>query len=236
MTFTKAERKKTKLRLAISGTAGSGKTLGALLIAQGLGGNIAMIDTENGSGNVYASMCDYDICGLSAPYHPHRYIQLIHEAEKSGYNVIIIDSLSHEWSGIGGCLDIHANLAATKYKNNSYAAWREVTPLHDSLIQSILASPCHIIATLRAKTEYVQTRNEKGFTEIQKAGLAPVQREGLDYEFGTVFDVSQKHLASASKDRTGLFGDLPFQLSKNTGERLLAWLDTGTEDSKGGEA
>ena len=236
MTFTKAERKKSKLRLAITGTAGSGKTYGALLIAQGLGGKIAMIDTENGSGNVYASLCNYDICSLSAPYHPNKYVQLIHEAEQAGYNVIIIDSLSHEWSGIGGCLDLQSNLTATKYKGNSFVAWKDITPLHNAVIDSILGSKAHIIATIRSKTEYSQVKNEQGRYEVLKTGLAPVQREGLDYEFGTVFDLSPNHMALVSKDRSGLFGDTPFKLSKIIGERLLKWLDAGEETAKGGGA
>ena len=236
MPFFKAQRKKAKLRLAITGTAGSGKTYGALLIAQGLGGKIAMIDTENGSGNLYADLCDYDIAPLNAPYDPRRYIDIIHEAEKAGYNVIIIDSLSHEWNGIGGCLDIHSKLAESKYRGNGYAAWRDVTPLHQALVDCILASPCHIIATMRSKTEYLQGENDRGRTEIRKVGLAPVQREGVDYEFGTVFDLSDNHSAIASKDRTGLFADKVFTLSPKVGEALRNWLDIVPSTLKGGEA
>lgn len=236
MPFIKAERKKAKLRLAITGTAGSGKTYGALLIAQGLGGKIAMIDTENGSGNLYADLCNYDIAPLTAPYDPRRYIETIHEAEKGGYSVIIIDSLSHEWNGIGGCLDIHSKLAESKYRGNGYAAWRDVTPLHQALVDCILASPCHIIATMRSKTEYLQGENDRGRTEIRKVGIAPVQREGLDYEFGTVFDLSDNHSAVASKDRTRLFGDKVFTLSPKVGEALRNWLDIVPQSQKGGEA
>ncbi|MBQ3585220.1 MAG: AAA family ATPase [Synergistaceae bacterium] len=236
MPFIKAERKNAKLRLAITGPAGSGKTYGALLIAQGLGGKIAMIDTENGSGDLYAGLCDYDIAPLSAPYDPRRYIQLLHEAENSGYSVIIIDSLSHEWNGIGGCLDIHCKLTETKYRGNGYAAWREVTPLHQALVDALLASPAHIIATMRAKTEYVQNVNEKGRTEIHKVGLAPIQREGMDYEFGTVFDLSPEHSAIATKDRSRLFEGNVFTLSTDVGKQLRAWLDIVPSTQKGGEA
>ena len=132
MAFRKAERKKAKLRLAITGPAGSGKTYGALLIALGLGGRIAMIDTENGSGDLYSSLGDYDVCSLSAPFDPRKYIQTIHEAEKEGYNVIIIDSLSHAWNGQGGILDIQGKLAEARYRGNSYAAWRDITPLQNA--------------------------------------------------------------------------------------------------------
>ena len=236
MTFTKAIRTNSKLRLAITGPAGSGKTYGALLIAQGLGGKIAMIDTENGSGNVYSDLCDYDICTLTAPYHPDRYIQTIHEAEKAGYNVIIIDSLSHAWNGEGGCLDIQAKETASSRSGNSYVAWGKVTPLQNHLIQAITASSCHIIATMRSKTAYSQEKNERGYTEIRKIGLAPVQRDGVEYEFGTVFDLNDRHIASVTKDRTGIFTDKVFTITPKVGEALSAWLNTDTNSKKGGEA
>ena len=234
MTFRKAQRKQAKLRLAITGTAGSGKTYSALKIAQGLGGMIAMIDTENGSGDLYSDMTNYDISTLSAPYDPRKYIQIIHEAEQARYSTIIIDSLSHAWSGEGGLLDLQHKLSETKYRGNSYAAWREITPIQDAFVNTLLVSPCHIIATMRSKTEYIQAENERGRTEIRKVGLAPVQREGMDYEFTTVFDLSQEHLAIASKDRTGLFGGTPFTVDVHTGEILRDWLNAGADTQKGG--
>lgn len=235
--FRKAQRTNAKLRLAITGTAGAGKTFSSILIAKGLGsGNIALIDSENGSGNLYAGMCDYDICQLSAPYDPRKYVQVIHEAEKEGYTTIIIDSLSHAWSGQGGILDLQAQITASMKSGNSYAAWRQVTPLQNRLVECILTSPCHIIATMRSKTDYAMDKNERGYTEIRKVGLAPVQREGMDYEFTTVFDLSQEHIAIASKDRTGLFGANPFTVDVHTGEILRDWLNTGADTQKGGEA
>ena len=227
MAFRKAQRKQAKLRLAITGPAGSGKTYSALLLAFGLGGKIAMIDTENGSGDLYAQLGDYDICSLNAPYDPRRYLQLIHEAEQAKYDIIIIDSLSHAWSGQGGLLDLQNRLTETKYRGNSYNAWRDITPIQNMLVDSLIASPCHIIATMRSKTEYIQNKADNGRTEIRKVGLAPVQREGIDYEFGTVFDLSPEHLAVVSKDRTGLFGDDIFTVNQDTGKKLRAWLDAG---------
>ena len=232
MTFQKATKTNSKLRLAITGTAGSGKTYGALLIAQGLGGKIAMIDTENGSGNVYADLCDYDICNLSAPYDPRRYVQCIHEAEQAGYNVIIIDSLSHAWNGEGGVLDIHGKIADSKYKGNGYAAWRDVTPFQDHFIHAITASACHIIATIRSKTDYIINDNR----QVQKVGIAPIQRDGVEFEFGTVFDVNDKHLAIVSKDRTRLFPDTPFKITPDIGAKLRLWLNNDSNNNKGGEA
>ena len=230
MTFTKAKRTNAKLRLAITGTAGGGKTYGALLIALGLEGKIAVIDTENGSADLYAHLGDYDTCQLTPPFDPRRYVQLIHEAENNGYNVIIIDSLSHEWSGEGGCLDLQAKIASAKYKGNTYVAWKDVTPLHNSLINAILASPCHIIATMRSKTDFFLNPENR---QVQKVGLAPVQRDNVEYEFTTVLDISQNHLASVSKDRTGLFRDTPFTITPKIGERLLDWLNADCK--KGGE-
>ena len=230
--FTKATRVKSKLRLALTGTAGSGKTFGALLIAKGLGGKIAMIDTENGSGNIYADLCDYDICPLSAPYDPRKYIQVIHEAEHAGYDIIIIDSISHEWAAEGGCLDIHTKETAASRSGNGYVAWGKVTPLHNMFIQALTSSSAHIIATIRSKADYVQAENERGRTEIRKVGLAPIQREGTDYEFGTVFDISASHLATVTKDRTRIFPAEPFTITPRVGEALRKWLDAEPNNEK----
>ena len=225
MAFRKAERKNAKLRLVITGPSGSGKTYGALLIAFGLGGRIAMIDTENGSGDLYANLGDYDICSLGAPYDVRRYLQLIHEAEQAKYDTIIIDSLSHAWAGEGGLLDLQSKISSASKSGNSYTAWRQVTPLHNQLIDTMLASPCHIIATMRSKTEYLQTENERGYKEIKKVGMAPVQREGMDYEFGTVFDLGVDHNATVSKDRTRIFDGKIFTITKDVGKALLQWLE-----------
>ena len=229
MAFRKAEKHKAKLRLAITGTAGSGKTYGALLIAQGLGGKIAMIDTENGSGDLYADKFDYDICRINAPYTVQKYLQSIHEAEEAGYDVLIIDSLSHAWAGEGGLLDMQGKIADSSRSGNSFAAWRQVTPWQNRLVETILTSKCHIIATMRSKTDYIQAENEKGRTEIKKVGLAPVQRDGVEYEFTTVFDLSITHSASVSKDRTSLFDGQIFQLSPEVGKKLKEWLENGID-------
>ena len=202
--FRKAERRKAKLRLAITGPAGSGKTYGALQVAQGLGGRIAMIDTENGSGDLYSSIYEYDIMNINAPFDPRKYIQAIHDAENEGYDVLIIDSLSHCWISEGGLLDMKEQLA-TSGKYNSFSAWNKVTPIQNKLIEAMLTSKCHIIATMRSRTDYVQVVNDKGRTEIRKVGLAPVQRDGMDYEFSLVFDLNNEHTVTVSKDRTSIF-------------------------------
>lgn len=229
MEFRKAEKRKAKLRLGITGTAGSGKTYGALLVAKGLGGKTVLLDTEKGSGDLYSGMFEYDIGEIEAPYTVEKYIEGIKQAESLGYDIIIIDSLSHAWAGEGGLLERVDNIAAASRSGNSYTAWREVTPMHNKLIEAMLTSPCHVIATMRSKTEYVIVENDKGRKEPRKVGLAPVQREGMDYEFGVVFDLAQNHMASVSKDRTSLFDGQFFQLSEKTGEMLRQWLESGVD-------
>jgi len=229
MEFRKAEKRKAKLRLGITGAAGSGKTYGALLIAKGLGGKTVLLDTENGSGDLYATLFDYDVGAIGASYTIDKYIEGIKQAESLGYDIIIIDSLSHAWAGEGGLLEQVDNIAAGSRSGNSYTAWRQVTPQHNKLIETMLNSPCHIIATMRSKTEYVIVENDKGRKEPRKVGLAPVQREGMDYEFGVVFDLGQNHMAAVSKDRTSLFDGKTFQLSEQIGETLKQWLESGVD-------
>jgi hypothetical protein len=228
MEIRKAVRQKARLRLGIVASSGAGKTYSALLIAQGLGGKIGLIDTEHGSGDLYAHLGDYDIINIEAPYTIAKYRAAVNAFESAGYATIIIDSLSHAWAGDGGLLDKQGKIADSG-KGNSYTAWRSITPEHNSLIDSMLSSPCHIIATMRAKTEYVMQKNDKGRDMPVKVGLAPIQRDGMDYEFTIVFDLSQEHVASVSKDRTGLFDGQYFKPSKETGETLLTWLEGGID-------
>jgi len=224
MEFRKAERQKTKMRLGIAGPAGSGKTYSALLIAFGIGEKVAMIDTENGSGDLYAHLGDYDILRLSAPYTPEKYIEAIKTAEKAGYDTIIIDSLSHAWAGEGGLLDLQGKIMDSG-KANSYTAWRFVTPKHNALVEAMLQSPSHIIAAMRSKMEYVQSQSTDGKTEIKKVGLAPVQRDGMEYEFTVFFELNHQHVAVATKDRTTLFDGKYFVPSKKTGEVIKQWVE-----------
>jgi hypothetical protein len=225
MQIRKAERKKAKLRLGIAAPSGAGKTYSALLMAFGLGGKIGLIDTEHGSGDLYAHLGEYDVIGIEAPYTVAKYTQAIKAFEDAGYNTIIIDSLSHAWAGDGGLLDKQGKMADRG--TNSFAAWRTITPEHNNLVDAMLRSPAHIIATMRAKQEYVLETNDKGKQQPKKVGMAPVQREGMEYEFTVMLDVDMQHIASASKDRTGLFDGQFFKISKETGKKLLEWLETG---------
>lgn len=222
----KAERKRSRLRLGISGPSGSGKTYGALKVAFGLGGKVGIVDTENGSGELYAHLGEYDAVTLTAPYTVAKYLEAIRLFEQSGYGVIVIDSLSHAWAGEGGLLDKQGKLAQGK---NSYTAWREVTPEHNALIEAMLTSPAHIIGTMRSKTEYVVETNDRGKAEPKKVGMAPVQREGMEYEFTVHLEVDAGHNAKASKDRTGLLDGQIFRLSEQTGQALREWLESGVD-------
>jgi hypothetical protein len=225
--FTKAERNKAKLRLAIDGPSGSGKTLGALKIATGMGGKIAVIDTENGSASFYANEYNFNSENLLAPFSPSRYVDLIKAAEKE-HDIIIIDSLTHAWNCEGGVLD-----TVTRLNNSSSnSGWRIMGPEQNRLVQTIIQSPAHIISTIRSKTEYSYEKDEKGKIVPKKIGLAPVQRDGIEYEFTIVLDVSQSdHLATVSKKRGDeLFTDnLPFLITEDTGKDIMRWLNTGKD-------
>jgi len=226
--FHKAVRKSAKLRVGLCGTAGAGKTWDALQIAFGIGGPIAVIDTENASAELYAHLGEYDVCVLSAPFTAQKYTDAIHAAERAGYNVIILDSITHAWSGEGGLLDIKDNIAKSSKSGNSFTAWKDVTPLHRGFVEAMLQSPCHIIATMRSKTEYVIDTDDRGWSFPRKIGMAPIQREGMDYEFTLVFDIEASHIATASKDRTSLFTGKSFMPSAETGRLLKEWLDAET--------
>lgn len=232
--FRRAERKKAKLRLGLSGPSGCGKTASALLIAYGIVGDwskIGVIDTENSSAELYVgqkigetTIGEYNVLALGSPYGPEKYITAIHQAENAGLEVVIIDSLTHAWAGEGGLLDQHGKIADSG-KGNSWTAWRTVTPKHNALVEAMLTSKIHIIATIRAKTDYVQEK-EDGRTVIKKVGLAPIQREGMEYEMTTFFDLGINHNAIASKDRANLFPtDEYFIPTPDTGKKLKAWLE-----------
>lgn len=228
--FKKAERKKARLRMGLIGPSGSGKTYSALLMASGLcpDGKIAVIDTENGSADLYANLCEYFTATITPPYTTKKYIDTIKMAEAEGFDVIIIDSLSHAWAGEGGLLDKQGKIADSG-RGNSYTAWRKVTPDHNRLIDTMLQSKCHIIATMRAKTDYVIEEDARGKKVPRKVGMAPVQRDGMDYEFTLVFDLDLNHSAQASKDRTSIFDGQIFTPAASTGTQIYEWLQEGRE-------
>ncbi len=218
--FVPAEKSQLKARILISGAAGSGKTIAALELASALGGRVAVIDTENGSAALYSDKYKFEMLNLQPPYPPEDFVQAIKTAENSGFDVIVIDGITPEWSGSGGCLDLHTKLGGR------FQDWAKVTPRHRSFIQKILECSTHIICTCRSKQGYAMDEQSK---KVTKLGMAPEQRDGLDYEMTLVFNiVNQTHLAEATKDRTGLFDGKQFLISKNTGLEILEWLNSGT--------
>jgi hypothetical protein len=226
-----AERKQAKLRLALIGVSGSGKSLGAINIAAGMGGKFVVIDTEHRSADLYANVAPYDVLVLDKPFTPEKYIQAIQYCEAQGYDTIIVDSLSHAWSGEGGALDMHDAATQASASKNSYMAWKEITPWQNRLINTIIQSKAHIIATLRVKTHY-DVVDMGGKKKPIKLGLAPIQKEGMDYEFTTVLNLDKDSFVyTSSKDRTGVFEGKHDRLSKQTGVDLMAWLQDGKSDA-----
>lgn len=225
MELRKAERKQAKIKMGLQGPSGSGKTMSALLIAFGMTGDwskVVVIDTENHSADLYAHLGDFQVLPMTQPYTPERYSKAIELCENASMDVIIIDSISHEWEGKGGVLDIHGSMVG-----NSFTNWAKVTPRHNDFVQKILQSPCHIIATIRSKQDYVLSE-KNGKMVPEKVGLKGVTREGLDYEFTLVFDMDIKHHVEASKDRTGMFMDKPsFVITHKIGERIKSWCLSG---------
>lgn len=200
--FKKAIKTEAKLRLALAGLAGSGKTYTALTLATLLaeGKPIAVIDTERGSASKYADLFAFDTVNLDN-FHPDHYIEAINTAVSGGYAVIVIDSLSHAWNGVGGLLELHEQVVKRQKTPNSYTAWADITPIQNRLINAITGANIHVIATMRSKQDYVQTKNERGSTEIRKAGMGAIQRDGMEYEFDVFGEMDMDHHLLVQKSR-----------------------------------
>lgn len=243
--IVKAKRKRVKLKLGISAPSGAGKTIGALIIAYGilkekypdisdeeLWNKVLVLDTENESASLYAedarcgiNIGSFNTINLEPPFSPTEYIDGINSAQDYGIEILIIDSLSQAWAGSGGILEKQANIA--KKTSNGYTAWREITPLHNKLVDAILQCDMHVIATIRSKVEYVVDKDDNGKTSIKKLGLAPIQREGMEYEFTTFFDIEKNHECSVSKDRTSIFDETMFTITPEVGKKFTKWLEKG---------
>ena len=222
--FSPAVRSSAKIKLAITGPSGSGKTKGALLIALGLGAKkIAVIDSENGSASLYSKEFAFDTALIGPPYTTEKYIAAINNAIESGYDCLIVDSISHAWAGEGGILEQKGQM--DERGGNSYTNWNKFTTKQQAFLARILNSPIDMICTMRSKQDYVLSENSKGKLAPTKVGMAPVQREGAEYEFTTVLDVAMNHEARPSKDRTGIFDDQSFRITKKTGELIREWLN-----------
>lgn len=230
MEIKKSQKQQVKLRLGLSGASGFGKTKSALLLAYGMTqdwNKIAVVDTENSSASLYSDIGNYNVLDLHAPYSPERYIQAIELCEKSGMEVIIIDSASHEWNGSGGCLEIHEKLGGR------FQDWANVTPRHQAFINKILQSNCHIITTTRRKIDYSLDIGSNGKTQVVKHGTKEITRDGFEYELTINFElINENHLAKASKDRTGLFMNKPeFVITSETGKMILEWCNSGSKNN-----
>lgn len=226
--FQRATKQRGRLRLALLGIAGSGKTYTALNIAKYLGESIAVIDTEHGSASKYADeVASFDVVELTS-FHPQRYIDAIHAAEQAGYDVLIIDSLSHAWNGKDGVLELVDRKAKQSNSGNKFTAWADATPIQQKFIETILSCRMHVICTLRLKTEYVIEQNERGKQTPRKVGLAPVQRDGLEYEFDVVADLDADNNLIVTKTRcSALHGTITHRAGEEVAQTLLDWLGQG---------
>jgi nucleoside-triphosphatase THEP1 len=217
--FKKATKSQSRLRLALSGPSGSGKTYSALNIAQHLGKTIAVIDTENGSASKYADLFDFDVCEL-ADHHPAKYVETLQDAARAEYDIIIIDSLSHAW------------FSELDLAGKSFEGWKNVRPLERELVQTMLSSPCHIIATMRTKTEWVMEEytNKQGKDCItpKRVGTAPIQASGIEYEFDLAGEMTLEHILTLSKSRCPALSNKSFlNPGKELADLMLAWLTDG---------
>ena len=225
MAFVKAKKEKIWTKVLLGGSSGSGKTYSALRLATGLakkcGSGIAAIDTEAGRIRYYANEFDFSDMQLTEPFTPEKYIEAINEAVSSGFKVLIIDSISHEWNY---CVDIH-----DKMPGNSWTNWSKVTPRHDAFMEKILQAPIHIIATVRGKDEYV-LEEKNGKQTPKKVGLGFKQRDGVEYNYTATFNIAQDtHIAEATKDNTHIFEGRYEVLTERDGEALYDWANTGED-------
>ena len=228
MGFKRATKAAAKLRLGLIGPAGSGKTMTALRIAAGLGGRVAVVDTERGSASLYSGDrgMEFDVMELDT-YEVERFIGAIKDAVEGGYSTLIIDSLSHAWAGKGGILEFVDHAGKRNQGGGNFGAWRDATPRHNALVDAILGAPLHVICTLRSKVEYV-VENVGGRSQVRKVGLQPVQRDGLEYEFTVVGDVTQDHDLVVTKTRALFLKDAVIkEAGEELGKKLAAWLSDG---------
>lgn len=226
MKLQKAQRHQVKLRIGLSGPSGYGKTYSALLLAYGITedwGKIAIIDTENNSASLYSHLGGFNVLTLAEPFSPERYIEAIKVCEDASMDLIIIDSISHEWQGKGGCLEIHEMLGGR------FNDWAKVTPRHNAFLDAIIQSKAHVITTTRRKVDYSLDQDSNGKTKVTKLGTKEITREGFEYELTVNFEfLNDKNLVNASKDRTGLFAGKPeFVINSSTGKKLNEWCQQG---------
>lgn len=233
--FQPATKKQARARVAMSGPSGSGKTMWALIWATTLakGGKVAFIDTERGSASLYADRFQFDVLQMAPPFHPDRLIQALEGAQKAGYDAVIVDSLTHFWSGAGGVLEI-VDEASARFKGNSHAAWQVGTPIQQKMVDALLAFDGHLIATMRAKTEWVMEQGQNGKMTPRKVGLAPQQRSDIEFEFTLFLDIDHEHRATVGKTRYAKFQNrviAPDDASR-AAQDFAEWLSSGEAPAK----
>lgn len=228
--FSKATKRQARGRMALCGPSGSGKTYTALRVAQALKGEgrIAVIDSERGSASKYADDFDFDVEELD-DFGPDKYVKAIEEAERKGFTVCIIDSLSHAWEGTGGVLEQHDDETRRSRSHNSFMAWRDITPIHNRLVTALTGSSMHIIGTMRSKTEYVLETNDKGQQVPKRVGMKPIQRAGIEYEFDCVIDLDLELRAMVGKTRCKALTQKVFHMAgeSDLGAIFNEWLTDG---------
>jgi hypothetical protein len=223
--FQRATKLQSKARICLMGPTGSGKTFTALSLAEGLGKKVALIDSEHGSASKYADKFAFETCSLKS-FSPVSYVAAIQAAYD--FDVLIIDSISHEWAGKDGCLEQVNLVADSSSSKNSYTAWGKVTPKHNEFVDALLAFPGHLIATMRVKMDYVLEKNEQGKTVPVKVGLGPIQRDGVEYEFDILAQLSREHTMTIIKTRySALDGGVYAMPDKRLGEEIARWLGEG---------
>ena len=227
--FVKAEKSNKRLKIGLYGISGSGKTLTSLLVATGIcakGKRIAVIDTEKKSASMYADTVDFDVVPLDN-HHPKEFIRLIKQAEAEGYDVCIVDSLSHEHQGNGGYLDIMTDEQTKIRGGNTFAANKVPADLHKKLIDTILSSDMHIICTMRAKKKYVDAI-ENGRTVKKVLGMEPVIKDGTEFEFDiwAEMDADNNMIIEKARGMMDLKGIVVHKPNNEFGERLLGYLNT----------
>lgn len=230
--FKKATKTQAKLRMAVHGPSGAGKTYSALRIGSALGKRIALIDTERGSASKYSDKFAFDVCELHDDYNPQRLFEALRGAGDAGFDVVIVDSLTHFWNGPGGFLELVdeevKKQKARGHKPDSFAAWKSVDALYRRLIQAILATPFHFIGTLRAKTEYEKVEGSNGKTQVKKVGMAPEMRGGFEYEFDVEGMLDIEHNFAIGKTRCdALDGKVFTKPGEDVAKILLGWLNDG---------
>lgn len=241
--FKTATRKKVRARIALDGPAGAGKTFTALRAAftfpgRSGGPRVAVINTESGAVEKYLGLqpdgipWGFDICDLT-DFSPTSYTAAIMAAGQEGFDVLVIDSLSHAWAGEGGALDLKDRKAADS-RGNSFTAWKDITPMHNRMVEAILRSPCHVIVTMRTKMDYLveEEIDERGRKRsvVRKVGMNPIQRSGMEYEFDIVGDLDHTHTLTVSKSRCpDVDGALVVKPGAEFFGKIVSWVNEGTD-------